>query len=150
MPRTLLAVVLALTACGGARPPREAEQPTNSSARVSVSLRDAGEVVRLAVGQRLVVVPGRGAGESRWMVARWPQVALERSGGRRVASRHVFEAVAEGRGDVLLVNLAAWPRGPCDPTSSSARRCVRLLAGWEPAGSEPANLRTLGFQVVVS
>jgi hypothetical protein len=152
MPRILLPaalVVLTLTACGGARPPREAEQPSSAPARVRVTLQDAGEVVRLSVGQRLVVVPGPGAGESRWIVARWPRAALERTGGRRVASRHVFEAVAEGRGELLLLNLAAWPKGPCDPTATNARRCLSLQAGSAPAGSEPANLRTLGLQVVV-
>jgi hypothetical protein len=152
MPRMLLPAilaVLALTACGGPQPSGHATQPPASSAPVRVSLRDAGEVVRLSLGQRLVVAPGAGAGASRWIVARFPRAALERTGDRRVAGRHIFEAVAEGRGQVLLLNLAAWPEGPCDPTAINARRCLMPLAASGETGSEPANMRVLSLQIVV-
>jgi hypothetical protein len=141
------ALLVILTGCG----PEPVESPRSSSSpnpTARVTLRDAGEVVRLSVGERLVVVPDAVGGGSRWIVARFPDEALERARGRRVAARHVFEAVARGRGELLLLNLSAWPEGgPCDPSATNARRCLRPQAA--SAGSGRDNVRVLALQVVV-
>lgn len=151
MRRILLVTVTALTVLTGCgAEPAGRPDPASSPGGVRVTLRDAGEVVRLSVGERLVVVPGAGEGGARWIVARFPDEALERTGGRRVAARHVFEAVAQGRGELLLLNLSAWPEdGPCDPSAINARRCLRSQAASASRGSEPDNARVLGLEVVV-
>jgi hypothetical protein len=147
----LLAAVAALVLLAGCGPdPAGAPEPMPSPRAVRVTLRDAGELVRLSVGERLVVVPGASGGGSRWIVARFPDEVLERAGGRRVAARHVFEAVSQGRGDLLLLNLSAWPKGPCEPSAINARRCLRPQAASASARAEPDNARVLGLEVVVT
>jgi hypothetical protein len=153
MRRTLLmipaALLVILTGCGP-EPVESARSPSTPDATARVTLRDAGEVVRLSVGERLVVVPGAVGGGSRWIVARFPDEALERTRGRRVAARHVFEAVGRGRGELLLLNLSAWPEGgPCDPSATNARRCLLPQAASASAGSRRDNVRVLALQVVV-
>jgi hypothetical protein len=121
---------------------------------VTVTLEDAGRTVRLSVGERLVVDAG-----GAWAVARYPRAALELSERRSGTGRHVFKAVAPGRGHLLLVDLSAWPEGRCRPRPEVARRCLLAQAAREgpgrgfpdrPGPGFPQRLGVLGFEIVVA
>jgi hypothetical protein len=144
---TALAALCVLTASACGQAPRGAGGELAPPRTVRVTRADAGRTVRLSVGQVLVVeAPGTG-GAARWVVARYPRKVLERRG-RPPEGDHVFGATSEGRGDVLLVNLAAWPGGPCEPRPTG-RRCLLPLNEPLPAASARVGLRILEFEVVV-
>jgi hypothetical protein len=147
-PRTAgaaLCLVAALASCG--RPVGGPEKPPPAPETVTVTAADAGTIVRLEIGERLVV-DVRHEGQ-RWVVARYPRKVLTR--GNAAAGRHVFRATAAGRGEVILLNLAGWPReGPCEPRPENARRCLLpLVESDRVQGRFPERLRILGFEVVV-
>jgi hypothetical protein len=143
-----LCLVGALASCG--RPATEPREPRSAPETVTVTEADAGALVRLGVGERLVVDPP-GDGAKRWVVARYPRRVLTLARGPGAAGRHVFRAAAAGRGEVMLLDLAGWPEGgPCDPRPESARRCLFPLQGSaRNQGRFPERPRILGFEVVV-
>ena len=121
-----LCLVAALASCG--RPATEPREPRSAPETVTVTGADAGTLVRLGVGERLVIDPP-GDGAKRWVVARYPRRVLTLAPGQApgAAGRHVFRAAAAGRGEVMLLDLAGWPRAaPAIPAPRTrAAACFR-------------------------
>jgi hypothetical protein len=143
-----LCLVGALASCG--RPATESREGRSAPETVTVTGADAGTIVRLGVGERLVIDPP-GDGAKRWLVARYPRRVLTPA--RPIKEgRHVFRATAAGRGEVMLLDLAGWPEGgPCDPRPENARRCLfPLEESARNQGRFPERVRVLGFEVVVA